>query len=165
MGIIRMKRHCDKRFALFTVFRYYPKNRHLAEWRFLRFVRCSVIVTVNGPTWNVIRINLTSSRRIDEPPTVFPVPFRLYFTRYSIFCQFPSSKTSDISLPGKTPPAGFPAGGVLLSLPNHRGVKFGQAFNPGAGHHRGQPAGHVLHGPLYAVGAVRHQHSHNMPAH
>ena len=86
LSIIKTKRHCDKRFALVCFLKLF-KNRHLAEWRFLRFVRCTVIVTVNGPTWNVIRISLTSFRRIDKPPTVFPVPFRLYSTRYTTFCQ------------------------------------------------------------------------------
>ncbi len=58
-----MKRHCDKRLALSYVF-IISKNRHLAEWRFLSAGLLIVIVTLKGPIWKVIRISLTSFRRI-----------------------------------------------------------------------------------------------------
>ena len=48
-----------------------PRNRHFAEWRFLRF---TMIVTVNAPICNVIRISLTSSTEVfrGQPPAPHP---------------------------------------------------------------------------------------------
>ena len=45
------------------------RNRHLAEWRFLRF---TMIVTVKAPMCNVMRICLTPFRRLWlKPPRLF----------------------------------------------------------------------------------------------
>jgi len=54
------------------------RNRHLPEWRFLLF---TIIVTVKGPICNVIRIGLTSFRRmwLNRLPyyrNTLPFPFR-----------------------------------------------------------------------------------------
>ena len=49
---------CDKRFASDMGVIFY-NNRHLAEWRLSRF---TMIITVNRPICNVIRMDITSFR-------------------------------------------------------------------------------------------------------
>ena len=63
-----------------------PRNRHFAEWRFLLF---TIIVTVNRPICNVIRIGVTSSRRMwPKPPAVVAVHVLNEIVAFpGVFCQ------------------------------------------------------------------------------
>ena len=80
---MRIERRCDKRLALTKVLVNQKRNRHRAGWRFLRF---TMIVTVNGPICKVIRMRLTPFRVVWPTACRSCSAWRNY-SNFLLFCQ------------------------------------------------------------------------------